>query len=40
MRIVLMICCILMLALPAKALEIAGVTIPKPSPATTARPWC
>ena len=29
MRIVLMICCILMLALPARALEIAGVTIPE-----------
>jgi len=29
MRIVLMICCILMLALPAKAIEIAGVTIPE-----------
>lgn len=29
MRIVLMTCCILMLALPAKALEIAGVAIPE-----------
>ena len=29
MRIILMTCCILMLALPAKALEIAGVTVPE-----------
>lgn len=29
MRIILMTCCILMLALPAKALEIAGVSVPE-----------